>query len=463
MTYLQKENKMRKKVIAQQSLFDQSIHQLTVLVQRDKKLERISTVLDDNPQIVRRVHADLTSNISNTGACGMSAEQVLRVAILKQLKQYSYRELAERLNDGITLRWFTRFYSEPIAHFTTLQKVVKSIRSASWDHINAMLLEYARQRRVEKGRKLRADTTVVKNNIAYPTDARLLWDSIRVVTRIIKRVRKQLPQLELDFADRQRRCKKLCYQIVMVKGAKVKKHRRKLYRRLIKIANEVFDMACRCYNQMSGQHTAVSLSQYAQLDHYLTMMAVAIEQCERRVLHGEKVPACEKIVSIFEEHTDIIRRGKSQSPTEFGHKVLFATGKSGFITQYQVLRGNPDDGVFLPQLLTIHKQQFGRAPHSFCADRRFFSPDNESMAYSKGVEHVSMVKPGYRSKARRQLEKEQWFKKLQKFRAGIEGIISALMRGCGLKRCLWKGWKAFKRYVGLAVVTFNLKKIALLT
>ena len=191
-------------------------------------------------------------------------------------------------------------------------------------------------------------------------------------------------------------------------------------------------------------------------------MAPAIDQCERRILKGEKVDVNEKIVSIFEDHTDIIRRGKSSSPTEFGHKVLFTAGKTGLITQYKVLRGNPGDGDFLPEIITTHKHQYGQAPHSISADRRFFSEDNESTAYREGVKQVSICKPGYRNEQRKQIEKERWFKNLQRFRAGIEGIISTLMRGYGLKRCIWKGWEAFKRYVGLSVVTFNLRKIAVL-
>ena len=144
------------------------------------------------------------------------------------------------------------------------------------------------------------------------------------------------------------------------------------------------------------------------------------------------------------------------------HKVLFTAGKTGLITQYKVLLGNPGDGDFLPEIIATHKKQFGRTPHGISADRRFFSDDNEAMAYREGVKQVSICKPGYRNKQRKQIEKERWFRNLQKFRAGIEGIISTLMRGYGLKRCIWKGWEAFKRYVALSVVTYNLRKIAVL-
>jgi IS5 family transposase len=272
--------------------------------------------------------------------------------------------------------------------------------------------------------------------------------------------RQTIPFMEFCFFNRTRRAKKRCYQIVMTKGPKAPKKRKKLYKDLIKVTNEVFEMAGACCRELAQSAQLEAMALHDSLDHYLTLSAVAIEQCERRVLQGEKVPAEEKIVSIFEEHTDIIKRGKSQCPTEFGHKVLLASAKSGIITQYDIFRGNPCDVTMLPEILEKHQQQYQKPPWHLSADRRFFSADNEKKAYLAGVKRVSICKPGYRSKPRKQIEKQRWFKNLQRKRAGIEGIISALMRGYGLKRCLWKGWEAFQSYVGLSVVTFNLQKIA---
>ena len=453
---------MRKRIVAQRTLFDQAIDLLIQILKPSKKLKKMSAILDANPVILKSVHADLTEDSTDSGSHGMSAERVLRCAVLKQYKQYSYRELWERLKDGVSFRWFTRFYSDRIPHYTTLQKAIKSIKADTWTRINEALVLFAQERKLERGKSLRVDTTVVGTNIAYPLDSRLLWDSIRVLTRIMERSHQALPQINFAFAKRTRRAKKLCYRIVMAKGPKAKDNRRRFYKDLIKIANEVFLMGERCLKEMSKHPQSKTSSLYEQLEHYLTLSAVAITQCERRMLKGEKVPASEKIVSIFEDHTDIIKRGKSQSPTEFGHKVLIATAKSGLITQYQIFRGNPDDAHMIPDILINHQNQYGQAPKSLCGDRRFFSRDNEKTAYQAGVEKVSICKPGYRSKDRKQIEKERWFKTLQRFRAGIEGIISALMRSYGLKRCLWKGWEAFQSYVGLSVVTFNLQKIAAL-
>ena len=182
---------MRKKIVAQRKVFDQSIDQLTSLIVPERILKRIDKVINENDQIVGCVHEQMTSGIEKTGSQGMSAEQLLRVAVLKQLKQYSWRELAERLNDGICLRWFTRFYSDKVPHFTTLQKAIGSIDAETWQKINEILVQSAKKQRLEEGKMLRADTTVVQTNIIYPTDARLLWASIRVLTRILERIREQ--------------------------------------------------------------------------------------------------------------------------------------------------------------------------------------------------------------------------------------------------------------------------------
>ena len=451
---------MRKKIVTQRSLFDQAINILLSLFKPEKTLKKMDTILDENPDILEAVHADLTGCLIKSGRKGLSAERVLRCAILKQYKKYSYRELGKRINDGVSLRWFTRFYSDPVPHFTALQKAIKAIRPKTWSCINDILIQFAKKRQLENGRSLRVDTTVTESNIAYPLDARLLNDSVRVLTRIMQRSLELVPGLNFSFSKRTRRSKKRCYQIVMAKGPKAEQRRKKLYRDLIKVANEVFYMASLCCKQLGNSAHLEAIGLHDELDHYLTLAAVAIDQCERRVLKGETVPAGEKLVSIFEEHTDIIKRGKSQSPTEFGHKVLVTSGKSGLITQYQTFRGNPSDDTMLDDIIATHQQQYQQAPWHLSGDRRFFSAENEKQAYESGVKKVSICKPGYRSKERKQLEKKQWFKKLQRFRSGIEGLISGLMRGYGLKRCLWRGWEAFQSYVGLTIVTFNMQKIA---
>lgn len=256
----------------------------------------------------------------------------------------------------------------------------------------------------------------------------------------------------------------------MVKGKKASLKRKAAYRKLLRTADEVLGMARSCRAELDSMRAGggfdIELDAFIDaLEHFIPLTEKVIDQCRRRVIDGENVPASEKVVSIFEDHTDIIRRGKSSSPTEFGHKVLFSASGAGLITQYKVCEGNPGDDGLLKDILDKHVEQFGYGPARFAGDRRFYSSVNEQLAASDpyNVEYVSIPKPGRRSDDRRRHEGERWFKLLQRFRAGIEGVISVLMRALGCTRCLWRGLESFGCYIGLSVFAFNLRKIAFVT
>lgn len=452
---------MRGKNVTQMGLFDHEIERYLMHIPVEKELVRVYGLLEELPELVECVHEDLQHTGRNDGGrIGILAERILRTAILKTLKGFSYRELRESIHGNVHYRWFTKYGLENIPHFTTFQKLINSISPDTWEKILDIMVGYARECRIEKGQTIRTDTTVVETNIAFPIDARLLNDCVRVLTRIMERSLEIIPGKTFAFAKRVRSAKKHCYQIVMAKGKNVDKIRKKHYKILIKVAGDVYDMSVKCLKQLKKYPDLKAFALHEELDHFLTLASVVIDQSERRVLRGEKVPVDEKIVSIFEDHTDIIKRGKTQSPTEFGHKVLFVTGKSGMITQYKTYQGNPGDNTMVSEILDTHKGQFSKAPVWFAGDRRFFSAENERIALEAGVKKMSVCKPGYRTKERIDLEKKGWFKRLQRFRAGIEGTISVLMRGCGMKRCLWKGWRSFESFIGLCVVTFNIRKLA---
>lgn len=451
----------------QPSLFDARLEEFHTLAGVNEKLlaelTKIDQIVEENPQIVRLVQKDLNGEVTSPvgKTPDVTAEQALRLAVLKQLKGYSYRELQERVDQTPFLRKFTRFYSKPVPVWTTLQRAIKPIRPQTWEAINDVLVGYAVAKKVENGRQLRTDTTVIETNIAPPVDARLLADSVRVLTRLMGQAREAWPDLSFRFANRRRRAKKRCYQIVMAKGRNVEPRRKAWYRDLLKVVEEVLAMARGCAEALRGLATSGSIEAselLEEIETYTGRCEQARSQCVRRVLLGEKVPASEKIVSIFEEHTDIVCRGKKQSPTEFGHKVQFTTGRSALITHYAVVRGNPGDDQLLEPMLDAHIQKYGKPPEAVTADRRFHHA--EAIARAKGVERIALPKPGMRNTLRRALENSRWFKRLMRFRAGIEGVISTLMRTLGFSRCLWRGWESFQSYIGLGVVTYNLRHLA---
>jgi len=163
----------------------------------------------------------------------------------------------------------------------------------------------------------------------------------------------------------------------------------------------------------------------------------------------------------LETHTDLIKRGKVQKPIEFGHKIFLAESARGLITQYRVLEGNPSDHVHVTPSLERHKESFGWAPDWYSSDRGFFSDQNIKACQDAAVKLVCIPqRGGQRTSKRQALEKSPAFKKGQRFRAGIEGRISVLFRGRGMKRCLAEGRERFEVLVGAAVLTNNLLMIA---
>ncbi|MGO9272632.1 MAG: hypothetical protein ACLQOO_20760 [Terriglobia bacterium] len=243
----------------------------------------------------------------------------------------------------------------------------------------------------------------------------------------------------------------------------------KKYRQLITITEQVVASARRVRKQtqkargknLQGDLTLSSLSR--EIDHYCQLGERVIDPARRRVLEGEQVPSAEKIYSIFEPHTDLIKRGKVQKPVEFGPKVFLAESAQGLITQYEVLRGNPCDEHHVVPSLERHRETFGHAPGLYGSDRGFYSEDNVKACRHQGVKTVCIPQRGGQKTPRRQAyEKSSAFKKGQRFRAGIEGRISVLFRGRGMKRCRAEGRERFELLVGAAVLANNLMRIAAL-
>lgn len=435
------------------------------------QLQAIDKLLDQVPEIVTLVHDDLSTRPGKNALKSrfgrpveITSEQALRCVILKQLRGYSYRELADAIDMTPIYRKFTRFYGNEIPHFTTIERVIKVISEATFQKANEAILSLGIKKKVEDGKAIRHDTTVVQSDIIYPVDSRLLDDSVRLVTRWMLRLTQAEGCEDLRFNDRTRRSKKRAYQIVVGKGKNLEQRRLVLYRDLLKVQKEVVDQASSMLEQVSKRKgllaNIVVLARVSELKQLVELGRQVYSQAYRRVIKGETVPTDEKLFSIFETHTDIICRGKTGSRAEFGHKVDFAMGRSGLVVRYEVLGGNPGDNEILVRALADHERLFGTVPEELTADRRYFSASNEQMALDKGVKKVALPKPGKLNQDRQQLQREPWFRKLLRFRAGIEGCLSTLLRSFGLKRCLWKGWQSFKAYVGVSVLTYNLRLLA---
>ena len=322
---------------------------------------------------------------------------------------------------------------------------------------------------LEDGSKLRVDTTVVQTDIHHPTDNTLLWDVVRVITRLIRRLSDAIDRQIKGFRNRTRAARRRMQALQRMTTTQRQRRQTGKYRELINITTEVVERARgalrhTCKVRGKDLHSALVIEELRrEIDHYCGLGERVIDQARRRVLYGEQVPNAAKIYSIFEPHTDLIKRGKVRTPVEFGHKVFIAESAQGLITQYEVLKGNPCDEDHVEPSLRRHEAAFGSAPQLYNSDRGFYSDRNITACRQGGVSMVCIPQRGGNKTVERQTyENSQAFKKGQRFRAGIEGRISVLFRGRGMKRCLAEGRERFELWVAAAVFANNLMTIAAL-
>src|SRR5215468_4204695 len=308
-----------------------------------------------------------------------------------RIKNWDYRELRERIRDGYTLRKFTGFYSRPVPKHNAFNQAFNRLTAATVQKINDAIIQAAVEDGLEDGNKLRADTTVVESDIHWPTDATLLWDTVRVLTRLIGQLGKVVPAGLPLFSNHKRSARRRMQILQRMSSAQRQHQQVPVYRELLKITQEVLSASRRtavateklAKKNLTDPVTIAALRR--QIIHYCAIGDRVLDQAERRILKGEKVPASEKIYSIFEPHTDLIKRGKVNKPVEFGHKVFLAESACGLVTQYRVLDGNPPDQEHVAPSLERHQELFGHAPKWYGADRGFASPENERACQQAGV------------------------------------------------------------------------------
>jgi transposase, IS5 family len=433
-------------------------------------LQSVSDFLDNQKDMIEQVRCDLIRGLKNaeTGRSGLTPRQILGSLVLMRIKNWDYRELRERIADGCTLRQFTAFYCLPVPRHDAFHRGFNRLTPETLKTINDLVVQAAVDLGLEGGQKLRVDTTVVQSDIHHPTDNTLLWDVVRVVTRLIGRLAAAMERRRIKgFRDRTRSARRRMQEIQRMTTRQRQDQQTGTYRELIGIAAEVVDSARTALKETGKARGRDILADMViaetrkEIEHFCGLGVRVIDQSRRRVLNGEQVPTVEKIYSIFEPHTDLIKRGKVQTPIEFGHKVFLAESAHGLITQYEVLDGNPVDEQHVVPSLERHKQAFGHLPELYGSDRGFFSEKNVTSCKEGGVKVVCIPqRGGIKAPEREAYEKSPEFKAGQRFRAGIEGRISVLFRGRGMKRCLAEGRERFELWVAAAVLANNLMKIA---
>jgi len=424
-----------------------------------QELETISKIIDKNFNITELVLQDLCTRLKTaqtSGAEGMSADQVLRSAIIKILFGFTYQELAFHMVDSRSIRRFCNIgVADEGFKKSSLNNNIKAISDATWESINKQILGYAEEDKIEKGREVRIDCTVVESNIHPPTDSTLLWDGVRVLTRLLHRAKELFNLDQLHFKDHQRVAKR---RMVAIQYAKSKKARKQPYNDLLKVTRKCVGYANTAIELITRSSYSIENQPFFEdLKHFVELTLKVIDQTERRVIRGESVPSFEKVVSLFEPHTDIIR--KDNRDTFYGHKICLTGGKSNLILDCVIVDGNPADVDLTETMLDRQNALYGRYPLKAALDGGFASKDNLEKAKSKQIKDVCFAKKRG-LKVADMCRSEYVYKRLRRFRAGIESGISWLKRSFGLHRCNWKGHESFKSYVWAAIVSANLLTIA---
>jgi IS5 family transposase len=436
----------------------------------DPLLAAIDRILDDERLlvIVWNDYATRRPHCLTTGRRSTPVEALIRLQAVRRLYRWSYRQVRVQVKGSLALRQFTRVYGHAVPSHGTLNDWECALKPATVRLINQRVVELAVEYGATEGKKLRTDGTVTETNIHYPTDSSLLEDSVRVLGRMLSAGRElvgEQPDAPKSlFVNHTRSVRRLAREIARAarkKGADFTPKMRKLYRKLLKTTQATLDHArqampvIRRYGGLAGEGLADSLQ------HYLPLVEQVIDQARRRVVQSEQVPATEKLVSLFEPHTAIIKRGKpAPRDTEFGRKIMLDEVDGGIIADYRILSGNPPEANQFQDSLDNHQTLFHHPPDLATTDRGIASPDNEDAAQQAGVKQVALPRSGSLTPDRIEYERQKWFRLAQRFRAGVEGRISVLKRARQLDRCLDKGEAGFEKWVGWGCIVNNLVNVA---
>ena len=440
----------------------------TLSMKMDPVLAQIDTLLDDDT-IFQAVRADLLKRFPHTQTDGRPStpvQVILRMLIVKHLYGWSFPQTVQFVSDSLVLRQFCRIYFQAVPDQSTLNRWARLRKPTTLHRLLDHIVHLARQFQVTQGRKLRIDGTVVETTIHHPTDSTLLNDGVRVLTRVLGKAKTLVGGAatiaDLTIADCAKQARSKMKQIMDVarqKGEAAAEQLKTTYGELVELTRAVVQRAQEVQALLTDQTTEAAQRVAESLEQMVPRVEQVIAQTTRRVLQGEQVPATEKIVSLFEPHTAILRKGKAGKPTEFGREVWLSEVDGGIISRYALLEGNPDEKAQLPPSLDHQIGLFGYPPEVLTGDRGVQSAENERYATKQGVAQVVLPKRGKKSAKRSAYEEQEWFQQGRNWRAGVEGRISGLKRRHQLNRCRYHGEEGMERWVGLGVIAHDLLKI----
>jgi transposase, IS5 family len=424
----------------------------------------------NDDQLLQIIQQELSKRFNKSrtrGRPGTSAEVVLRMLLLKHMRGWSFEDVTREVRANLVYREFTGVGGGKVPDDKTMGRLARQLGPEAIEKLQQRTVAIAIEKKVVTGRKMRVDTTVVETNIHYPTDSTLMGDGVRVLTRIMKKVAAIVGKAGTKFRDRSRSVKRRVLEIAYASRDKSEKGQLKMkaaYGKLLDSTRRVVGQANKFSAEIAGKvkkgQRAVLQKAKQQFDQMIPRVQQVMQQARERVLEGN-TRARNKILSMFEPDTEVIRKGKASKPTEFGKMVKIQEAENQIVTHCEVFDQRPSDSDLLTPSIEKHQELFGRVPDLAAADAGFFSAANEAEAKALGVKRVAVPSRSTKSEKRKREQKKRWFKKAQKWRTGCEGRISVLKRRHRLNRSRYKGLPGVKRWVVLGVMADNMINIGL--
>ena len=424
----------------------------------------------NDDRLLEIIQAELSKRCKKSKTCGRpgtTAEVVLRMLLLKHMRGWSFEGVTREVRANLVYREFTGIGGGKVPDDKTMGRLARQMGPQAIETLHQRMVMIAVERKVVEGRRMRVDTTVVETNIHYPTDSTLMGDGVRVLTRVMKKVAGACGEAGTKFRDRSRSIKRRILEIAYAARNKNEKGQAKMkvaYGKLLETTSRVVGQAKQFSAAIAGQAKqagqTVLRKAKQQLDQMIPRVRQVMKQARARVLEGNTRSA-NKLLSVFEPDTEVIRKGKASKPTEFGKMVKIQEAENQIVIHCEVFDQRPSDSDLLTPSIEKHKELFNRVPDLATADAGFFSAANEAEAKALGVKRVAVPNRSTKSAKRKTEQKKRWFKKAQKWRTGCEGRISILKRRNGLNRSRYKGTQGMKRWVGLGVMADNMINIGL--
>jgi transposase, IS5 family len=425
-------------------------------------MKKADEILDDE-ELIETVYEALRGRYPQSatrGRMGTPAEIVVRLMVLKHVRGWSYETLEREVRANMVYRMFTRIGAEKVPDAKTMGKLGQALGPEVVESVHARIVGIACEQKIVRGRKLRVDTTVVETNIHYPTDSSLLGDGVRVLTRTMQRLNTVVKTTTDKIRNRMRSTSRRVMEIARAsrsRGKGVEEKRKRSYQRLLTITGQVVRQAERtsqAVTEMKRRPQRVRRMQQ-ELDRMIGLVRQVMKQTKARIF-ADDTHFTEKVVSVFEPQTEVIRKGKASKPTEFGKMVKIQEAENQIITSYKVYEKRPNDSDLLVKSVEEHRERLGQVPDLVAADAAFYSHTNETAIQKMGVKRVSVPNRPTKNPERQKIQKTRWFRKGQKWRTGSEGRISVLKRRHGLDRCRYRGLDGMSRWVGFGVIADNL-------